>query len=145
MANQASEIEAAIVSILTHVIGTDVSVMVKRGRPAVVEGDTLPMLCVSVQADRHEQADFDAEWFAYYTVAVVLVTRKTTLGGDTDARSWRQAILREMTTNRTGWGGVDGWDDCNPIGRQLIDPGLLDKGYHYTPLSFEVRTLEAWA
>ena len=144
MANQPSSIEDAIVSILATELGGGVSVLVKRGRPAVIEGDTLPLVCVSVQADRHEQADFDTTWFAYYTVAVVLVTRKTTLVSDSQARDWRQQILRVMTTQRTGWTGVEGFDDCNPIGRQLIDPGLLDKGYHYTPMSFEIRTLEAW-
>lgn len=137
------DIAAGVVALIDGLGLTGVTV-VARKIPAMVEGDTPPVVCVAVTevGEDWETADDDAGRAGRYRLTVVVLRRSGgTLTDTQDVRDWRQAIRRRLT-REPGLTGVPAVDWVEALPTPQWDAGLLDDGIDYSPLAFSVKTRE---
>lgn len=140
----ADDITAGVVAIL-GTLGLTGATIRDRKIPAVVEGETPPVVCVSVREDHDEweTADDATGRAGFYRLTVTIVRRTGgTLADKSTVRDWRQAIRRKFT-ELPGLDGVPAVDWVDSAPSPEWDPGLLDKGWDYSSLSFSIKTREA--
>lgn len=138
----AADLATAAVARITT-IGIPGATVVERARPAVIEGDTFPLVCVTVLTERLEPySGEDARaWFGHYLLVVTVVTRKAGIKPDDNARDYRAEIVSKLA--RPTWAELSAVDDSDPVQRVIAEPAGLDKAYYYSPAAFDVRTIEA--
>lgn len=139
----ADDLTAGVVALL-GTLGLTGATIRDRKIPAVVEGETPPIICVSVAevTEEWETADDDAGRAGRYSLNVTIVRRSGgTLTDKTTVRTWRQLIRRRLT-QEPGLTGVPAVDWVDALPSRQWDAGFLDDGYDYSPLAFSVKTRE---
>lgn len=144
MASLADDVSGLVVGVVSALGLTGVTV-VARKVPAVREGETPPLVCVSLGEESSEPATADvSEWvFGTYPVYVVIVTKSPgKLADPGTIREWRQAVRRRLLNFYQDLATVPALDDVNYEARPPFNATTLDAGYDYSPMLFLYRLNE---
>lgn len=114
--------------------------VVERKIPSILDGETPPLICVSLLAETVERATAESShaYDGFFPVLVAIISKSpaavTSMG---TIRQWRESIRQTMMELNVSGIVIDGSPGYEA--RPPFNVGMLNKGYDYSPQLFVYR------